>query len=141
MGKYTLTEERAKNVLAFRGVPDRKEGMIDLLHAAGLQNLNGNGKKRGLPLEKCERSQLYATAQRVYASALALAPTIAAQRYQASLEASPGTYTPSLQKEVDLCAWNWRKRLVEWHNLGQAEAADYTTADLERMLDGDNNED
>ncbi|MBI2103211.1 hypothetical protein HYT55_05185 [Candidatus Woesearchaeota archaeon] len=141
MGKYQLTLERAAAVLKFRGVPNRKEGMVELLRAAGLENLNGRGEKRGIPLGECPRGQLYATAQRIYASALELAPVIAAQRYQASLDISQATSVPSFQTQVDLCEWDWRRRLVEYHNLGTDEAASYSTANLERMLCGDDNED
>ena len=141
MGKYQLTLERAAAVLKFRGVPGRKEGMVNLLQAAGLQNLNGRGEKRGLPLWECPREQLYAAAQRVYASALELAPAIAARRYQVGLDTPQAELVFPLKTQVDLCEWDWRRRLVECYNLGPDEAASYSTADLERMLCGDNNED
>ncbi len=131
MGTYKMTAERAKKVLAFRGVPNREAEMIDLLRAAGLQNLNANTQKRGLPLEQCPRPQLYAAAQNMYRLALAYVPKLASDEYQ-----SPRGYL-SRDEKVERCSGEWRKNLRTWLNLAPDQAEDYSTADLEAMLCGE----
>ncbi len=131
MAKYKMTTERAKEVLAFRGVPPRREGMIDLLRAAGLESLNGNGEKRGLTFEQAPREQLYATARRMYELALNYAPKLASEQYQSRYR-----YL-SRDEKVERCSGEWRKNLRTWLNLTPKQAKDYSTADLEEMLCGE----
>lgn len=145
MGKYQMTIERAKRVLAFRGVPSREAGMIDLLKASGLEYLSGNGLKRGYylndvpPVETvvggkkpksitdCPRDQLYAATKRMYDLALSYAPKIA-QDHQKN---------ESLQSNESRCSVEWRRKLRSWLNMDSDQAADFSTADLEELLCGE----
>jgi len=152
MGKYHMTVERAKKVLAFRGVPSREAGMIDLLKASGLEYLSGNGLKRGFylneasqsvlvvgeknpqPIGSCPRNQLYAAAKRMYELALDFVPEIAREeeerRYFQSSEYKR-------KDQLDRCRSDWKGNLRGWLNLTPEEAKAYTTADLEEMLCGE----
>lgn len=125
MAKYKLTLERVAEVLAFRGVPSRRDGQINLLRAAGLEHLSGNGEKRGLVLENCPSSQLYAAARRVYNQALKYVPKITGGDFD----------LPEYQ--LQRCSADWRKNLRTWLNLAPDQAEDYSTADLEKMLCGE----
>ena len=122
-----MTTERAKKVLAFRGVPPREAGMIDLLKAAGLEYLDGNGKKRGLTFEQAPSYQLRAAAQRMYKLALSYAPQIAQDKQKREY----------LQSNESRCSVEWRGKLRTWLNLDRDQASEYTTADLESMLCGE----
>ncbi len=140
-----MTVERAKRVLAFRGVPPREAGMIDLLRASGLDYLSGNGLKRGYylndipPVEtvvggkkpksikECPRDQLYAVAKQMYELALSYAPKIAQDNLKVE----------SLQSNEYRCSVEWRGKLRSWLNIDSDQASEYTTADLEQLLCGE----
>ncbi len=147
MNTYHMTSERAKRVLAFHGVPSREEGMIDLLKAAGLQYISGNGLKRGYylydapeavagernpkPIEECSRSQLYPVAKKMYELALDYVPKLASEQYQSKSRSLSG------DEKNDRCRAEWRKNMRTWLNLNREEAKEYSTADLEAMLCGE----
>ncbi len=125
MKKYHLTEKRAAAVLAFEQVPSHPEGLISLLQAAGLENLNGNGEKRGLPLKNCPPEQLYVAAQRIYKLA---------QNYLAQNE---HPFQPSADCLLRRCSKEWRIKLYWWLNLSREQGENYSISELEQMLCGE----
>lgn len=152
MATYQMTSERAKKVLAFRGVPSREAGMIQLLRASGLESLSGNGLKRGFylgdaprselvvgvkkpqPIEACPRKQLYAAAQRMYRLALDFAPELARSDEERRYFQSPAY---KHKDQLDRCSAEWKGNLREWLNLDRDQAKEYSITDLEVMLCGE----
>ena len=156
MGKYQMTVQRATDVLAFKGVPSRQEGLINLLRAAGLQHLSGNGQKRGfslqegqhpetiddqkkpLPLKDCPKEQLYAAARRMYNLARAYIPEIARiNREEQELINREQQYLRSPEYRAERCSEEWRGKLSDWLNLDRDQSRNYSTEDLEGMLCGE----